>query len=75
VIHLFGIVGTALAAVAIYYTCAAFVCMELNTEEHHPWCPLCQLRRTIDVAREMGSRPRKIRRFRRSVSRRNPNAR
>jgi hypothetical protein len=45
VINLFGILGTALAAVAIYCTCAAFVCMELNTEEHHAWCPLCQLRR------------------------------
>lgn len=44
-IPLFGIVGTILGLAALYALAAALVCLELNLDEHHWWCPLCQLTR------------------------------
>ncbi len=42
---LVGIVGCVLACLALYALAAGFVCLELNQEMHHWWCPLCQLTR------------------------------
>jgi hypothetical protein len=70
--NLFGILGTVLGSLAIACTAAAFVCAEMNLDDDHWWCPLCQLRMAVNVAKSLGRKSIKRRRFRRRFSRRNP---
>ena len=46
-IRLFGVLGAILVCAALYSFCAALVCIELNRDKHHWWCPLCQITRAF----------------------------
>lgn len=37
------VLGVLLGLVAAYFLISTFICCELNKEQPHWWCPLCQL--------------------------------